>query len=446
MAIAHQPDSTSKYQRDSANLIQPNVPQWSPSLQSILDRPASSLPGYLWTAGLLFAIVFGAWSWFGTIDEVVKTAGKLKPQGEVVKVNPIELGRVSRVNIKEGSAVQAGDVLFELDTERIDKEVERLESIIQSSAAQKLQLQAMASQILLEVQTKAAIAQASIDAQQASIAQQHTIIATYRTSLTQLDTDAAAQADRLKRLEYLVDEGAIARDMLFQGESDLRVRQRSIVEAQGSIQQGLAEINRLNVGMVQKRVEAKQSKLQAQAQIAQMQLQVAELQAKISENKVLLSAAKSSRKQRFIHSPVSGQILTLNTKNQGEVLQAGQNVAEIAPKGIPLVLSTLLPSREAGFVKVGMATKVKIDAYAYQDYGVIPGKVVAISLDSKPIEGMGEVYRLDVKLDRNTIKVRGKTVTLKQGQTATAEIITRNRRIIDVLLDPLKKLNGNVSL
>jgi hemolysin D len=446
LVVAHQPDSTPHHPRDSVKIIQPNVPQWSPTLQSILDRPASSLPIYLWSAGFVFAIVFGAWSWLGMIDEVVKTSGKFKPQGEVVKVNPIELGRVARVNVKEGSAVRSGDVLFELDTERIDKEVERLDSIIQSNLSQKIQLQTMASQVLLEVQTKAAIAQTTIDAQQASIAQQKAVIANHRTSLTQLSTDAKAQSDRLKRLEYLVDEGAIAKDMLFQGESELRQRQRSMTEIQGSIQQGLGEINRLNVGMVQKRVEAKQSKLQAEAQIAQMQLQIGELQSKINENKVLLSTAQASRRSRFIHSPVSGQILTLNTKNQGEVIQVGQNVAEIAPKGIPLILSTILPSREAGFIKPGMKTNVKLDAYPYQDYGILTAKVVSVSLDSKPIEGLGEAYRLDVKLDRNFIMVRGKKMMLKSGQTATAEIITRHRRIIDVLLDPLNKLGGNVSL
>jgi hemolysin D len=446
MVVAHQPDSTPYHPRDSVKIIQPNVPQWSPTLQSILDRPASSLPIYLWSAGFAFAIVFGAWSWLGTIDEVVKTSGKLKPQGEVVKVNPIELGRIARVNVKEGSSVRSGDVLFELDTEQIDKEVERLDSVIQSNLSQKIQLQTMASQILLEVQTKAAIAQTTIDAQQASIAQQNTGIANQRIALTQLATDAKAQADRLKRLEYLVDEGAIAKDMLFQGESELRQRQRSMTDIQGSIQQSLGEINRLNVGMVQKRVEAKQSKLQAEAQLAQMQLQIGELQSKINENKVLLSTAQASRRERFIHSPVNGQILTLNTKNQGEVIQVGQNVAEIAPKGIPLVLSTILPSREAGFIKPGMKTNVKLDAYPYQDYGIMTGKVVGISLDSKPIEGLGEAYRLDVKLDRTFIMVRGKKMMLKSGQTATAEIITRHRRIIDVLLDPLNKLGRNVSL
>lgn len=446
MVTARQPDPHTSTQTQPVRLTQPERSTWSPALQTVLDQPAAALPRYLISAGLLFTGVFGAWAWLGTVDEVAKASGKLRPSGEVVKVNPSEMGRVSRVNVREGSTVRAGDVLFELDTELADKEVERLETILQSQFAQKLQLQSLVTQVKLEVQTKSAIAQTEIESQQAALSQQQTVIASRRVLISQLEADAQAQADRLERLRGFVEEGAIAREMLFQGESGLRDRQRSITETQGALQQTQAEVHRLNVGLAQKKVEAQQARLQAQHQVEQMQLQMTELQAKINETKVMLATAKASRKQRFIYSPASGTILTLVVKNRGEVLQPGQNIAEIAPKGIPLVLSTVLPNREVGFVKVGMPVKVKLDAYPYQDYGVIAGKVMSISPDTKPVEGIGEAYRLDVVLSQTSIKVRGQKSAFKPGQTATAEIITRQRRIIDVILDPIKKLKGGVSL
>jgi hemolysin D len=89
---------------------------------------------------------------------------------------------------------------------------------------------------------------------------------------------------------------------------------------------------------------------------------------------------------------------------------------------------------------------VKLDAFPYQDYGVVEGKVTAISLDSKLVEGVGQVYRVDIELSKNAIQAKGESVPLKSGQTATGEIVTRHRRIIDVLLDPLKKMQGNISI
>ena len=50
-----------------------------------------------------------------------------------------------------------------------------------------------------------------------------------------------------------------------------------------------------------------------------------------------------------------------------------------------------------------MPVKVKLDAYPYQDYGVVPGEVISLSADAKPDEQLGAVYRVDVALERDYI-------------------------------------------
>jgi HlyD family secretion protein len=167
---------------------------------------------------------------------------------------------------------------------------------------------------------------------------------------------------------------------------------------------------------------------------------------KINETAVLLAAAQAKLQQRFVYATHSGTILTLYTRQTGEFVQPGQAIAEIAPAGEPLILSTLLPSHEAGFVKPGMVVKVKLDAFPYQEFGIVPGKVLSVSLDSKTTEQGNQVYRVDVELDRHAVNGRGQKVSFKSGQTATAEIVTRHRRMADVLLDPIKQLQGNGNL
>ena len=115
-------------------------------------------------------------------------------------------------------------------------------------------------------------------------------------------------------------------------------------------------------------------------------------------------------------------------------------MAEIAPNGSPLILSALIPDRDAGFIEKGMTAQVKFDAYSYQDYGVIPGKVIEISANTQRDENLGSVYRVKIELERNHISEDSKKVLFKPGQTATADIVIRRLRIIDVLLDPIKKL------
>jgi HlyD family secretion protein len=107
------------------------------------------------------------------------------------------------------------------------------------------------------------------------------------------------------------------------------------------------------------------------------------------------------------------------------------------------MLKAKMSSTESGFLQVGMPVKIKFDAYPFQDYGIIEGRVTWISPDSKITEtpqGSIQTFELDIALDQSYIQARNKRISLSPGQTATAEVIVRQRRIIDFILDPFKKL------
>jgi HlyD family secretion protein len=84
--------------------------------------------------------------------------------------------------------------------------------------------------------------------------------------------------------------------------------------------------------------------------------------------------------------------------------------------------------------------QVKLDAYPYQDYGIIPGRVNFISADSKSDQQLGEVYQLEIILKQDYVTKNQQQIKFKAGQTATADIIIRRRRILDVVLDPIRQL------
>ena len=54
--------------------------------------------------------------------------------------------------------------------------------------------------------------------------------------------------------------------------------------------------------------------------------------------------------------------------------------------------------------------------------------------------GKIEAFEVDVMLDQGYVQSQGKRIPLNLGQTATAEVIVRQRRSIDLVLDPFKKL------
>ncbi|NJP09942.1 MAG: HlyD family efflux transporter periplasmic adaptor subunit [Leptolyngbyaceae cyanobacterium RU_5_1] len=264
--------------------------------------------------------------------------------------------------------------------------------------------------------------------------------------MAQLEEDANAQKQRMERLQPLSLAGAISTDRLFEAEQMLRDRQRTITESQSNLNRALAEAQRLQVELNQKKANAEQVQLESQQQIQELEVKLTTLNSKYNETQVILEAAQAKLQQRYLYAPVSGVVLTLNVHREGEVVQPGQVIAEIAPIGRPLVLSTILPSQEAGFVKPGMPVQIKHDAYPFQEYGMIPGRITSVSPDSKPNERLGQVYQVEIELIRHHITSKGQPIQFKPGQTATGEIVTRRRRIADLLLDPLKKLQGNAGL
>ena len=144
-----------------------------------------------------------------------------------------------------------------------------------------------------------------------------------------------------------------------------------------------------------------------------------------------------------MRSPFDGTIFEFPVSKPGEVVQPGQRIAQIAPQNTDVVLKASMPIQDSGFLKVGMPVKVKFDAYPYQEYGIVEGKVTWVSPDSKiqqTPQGNSESFELDIALSQQYVDNGEKRVSLAPGQTADAEVIIRQRRIIDFVIDPFKKL------
>lgn len=494
-------DAIAKFSPSKSDLT---VNRWSPTLQNVLEQPPAAFPQHLLIGGMVFSLALAAWTWLGKIEEVGHARGQLEPQGDTYKIQPIEAGKLWQINVKEGEFVRAGQVLFELDSQIANNEVERLNHKMKDLQEQLKQKQAQIDKLQQESQINLKLSQANlrvqkalIDAAKAKAANSRELLiqiqvekkasqerfsslrsltTTSKEQLKQLQQDVAAHRERVNRLRQLVNDGAISQEYLFQAEQSLRDRQAAInqaqlqegantgdrlfdaqqkwrdrasaiTEQQGELEQSLVQIQSLQAQLEQKQAEANINKLAIQRRIGQMETEKTQLQAAIVETQNLLNTARKRLIQRFLSAPVDGIVSSLDIQHRGEVVQPGRTIAEIAPKTAPLILSANLPDREAGFVKLGMPVQVKLDAFPYQDYGAIAGKVKSISPDTKQDKQQGAVYKVEVSLDRNFILTKEQTIPFKAGQTATADIVIRRRRIAEVLLDPISKLQkGGMNL
>ena len=90
---------------------------FAPALLAIQEKPPSPLPRImLYTLAGLFSILL-VWALIGQVDVIATAEGKLVPQSYLKIVQPADSGILQAILVKEGDAVQAGQVLMRMDAQ-----------------------------------------------------------------------------------------------------------------------------------------------------------------------------------------------------------------------------------------------------------------------------------------------------------------------------------------
>ena len=145
----------------------------------------------------------------------------------------------------------------------------------------------------------------------------------------------------------------------------------------------------------------------------------------------------------LIVAPVSGVVTDVTSTQPGDKVQANTPLGAIAPKDARPVLKIEIAERDRAFLHEGQSVKLKFNAFPYQRYGLINGPLEYISPTTKPsTQDKQPVYEGRVALERNYYQVAGSRYALRYGMTANAEIVVRERRLIDLGLDPFRQLAG----
>ncbi|MEM8810438.1 MAG: HlyD family type I secretion periplasmic adaptor subunit, partial [Cyanobacteria bacterium P01_G01_bin.38] len=408
--------------------------------ESVLDRPPAEFPKYLIAAGAAFSLLFVIWANTGQIQEVSNARGKLIPKGQTYKVQPVAQGEVAQLKVKEGNRVQQGDILVELEIDTVEAEARRLQQSLDTYRQKLAQINDLIHQTQLELTTHQQLANTSIEAQAAILKQLQAEANMQHQLLSSLSTETPLYQERVDRFSNLETEGAVSKEYLFDIEQAAREQARTITQAQGQLQQTLERGTQLKAELTQKHIEKQSLELEATKNLQQLQIEAEDLRGQIAEAQTMFKNAQLKLSQQFLRAPVDGIISRLNISNSGEVLQPGYTAAEIAPSDAPLVLSAMVPSQEAGLIEVGMETQIKLDAFPYQNYGVLSGEITTISPDAEVNEELGNGYRVEIALEQDHVIHENTPVQLQAGQLANAEVIVRRRKIIDILLDPIRQL------
>ncbi|BAY09992.1 HlyD family efflux transporter periplasmic adaptor subunit [Calothrix sp. NIES-2098] len=470
----------------------------------ITKESLESLP-QVWTRGLLyFLVIFISivlpWAILARVDETGTARGRIEPQDRTIKLDAPVAGTVAEIRVKEGESVQSGQTLLLLESELVKTELRQNQEKLEGQLNRLSQLNSSKNQLIVSLTTQQQQNQSQQLEKQAQVDQARQNINTLKNAyalqkeekLSQLNqarqtlensltvnklmegTLASTQreVERYRKLKQegivpeinLVEKQDIAKDkqkLYEQSKSDIEQSKLRLEEQQSSYERNLRQAN-ADIEQAQLRLKEQERGYQSLTRSGQLALlkiadqqkaldtDITSLKAEIAQTKSQIESLKFQLSQREIKATVSGTLFQLPIQKAGSVVQPGTMLAEIAPLNSPLIIRAQMATTESGFLQKGLAVKLKFDAYPFQDYGIVSGELIKISPTTTEIDtpnGKVAAYNLEIALKQHCIPSANKCIALHPGDTATAEVIVRQRRIIDFLIDPFKKLQqGGVKL
>ncbi|HUZ73015.1 MAG TPA: HlyD family type I secretion periplasmic adaptor subunit [Stellaceae bacterium] len=401
------------------------------------------------TAAAIVAVV--AWASLSRVNEIVIGQGKVVTTASNIVVAPLETAVIRSIDVRVGELVHAGEPLAHLDPSFTNADVTELARRRSSLDAQIARDEAElagepyspAVPLTADEQVQMGIAR---DRQGQYTAQ----LEVYDQRVAQFQAEIAT---RNREIDVLRQRLAV----LQQVET---MRKQLAANGTGSKIAALAATD--------SRLDVERSVDQAQSEIAEFQHQLdgaaAERQsfvkkwrqdlaqdlvsAQRDEATVADQLSKATRRGEMVvlRTPMDAVVLQIAPRSVGSVMREAETLFTLVPVKVPVEIEAAIATRDIGQIAVGDEATIKLEAYPYQQYGTLAGRVTVVSRDSftpdnqsgaAPDAGQTKpFYKVRVALQSMALRHAPPDFHLMPGMTATAEIKVGSRRLVSYLLYP----------
>ena len=143
-----------------------------------------------------------------------------------------------------------------------------------------------------------------------------------------------------------------------------------------------------------------------------------------------------------VRSPVRGTIKEVKVNTVGGVIRPGQDLIEIVPLEETLLIEARIRPADIAFLRPGQQAMVKITAYDFSIYGGLRASLEQISADAIKDERGDKsetFFRIRLRTDKNSLGTDEHPLPIIPGMTATVDILTGQKTVLDYLLKPIFK-------
>ncbi|MDJ0660768.1 MAG: HlyD family efflux transporter periplasmic adaptor subunit [Crocosphaera sp.] len=443
----------------------------------------------------------------------VKAQATLRPSGELHLVQATAAGVVKEIWVKENQQVKQGDIIASLDNSSLEIQKSQLQSQIQQAKLQLTQLngqiQAIDSQMFAE-QNRAnravSSAKAEFDRRNREHQDQNIVSLTevqeaqanlksarseWERAKAQLQSDQAdlnaaiaslkVLRKQLERYQNIASVGALSHNQLEEAqiaveqqeytveiqENTIKAQKQVIKQQEQSIQAATARLQRAKTALnptqadmeialediaqeraiaqatqaalIRERESLMQQRTGTQKQLERDQRQLQQIELDLTKMKVIATA--------------QGSIARLNLRNPGQMVNSGQEIAQLIPENTSLVIeASILPS-EISQIEVGQAVQMQVSACPYPDYGTLPGVVSQISQDTMKssevdasnltkVNQRTAFYKVTIKPTRFVLGTGENVCSVQLGMEGRANIISKEESLLQFLLRKARLLSN----
>jgi membrane fusion protein, peptide pheromone/bacteriocin exporter len=343
---------------------------------------------------------------FIPVEISINSQGRIQSSLERSELLASVSGRVVDVRIKDNQSIFKGDTLLLIDSSLPGQQ----SNIISKRLALLKQLLTDASQIV-----NSANFQERFSMKQEFFTEQYS--ASWLQFLQEFEMSSLNkdQADRIfKRYNTLYENGAItlAESEKFRFEFDKAVSDQTLL------------INKW---------------------IFQWETEAAGFQRELSELLSRKADIAEQEKLFILRAHVNGSVQNMAGIQVGSYVFANQKIAEISPDTQLIAICYVKPV-DIGLIRKGQTVNFQIDAFNYNQWGLISGEVMDIS-DDIIFTGQGiAVFKVRCILDKEYLKLRNNYKgNLRKGMSFTARFMITERTLYELLYDKLDDwLNPNL--
>ncbi len=406
-----------------------------------------------WSVWTIFAFFVAAllWATFARVDVIVQASGKLVSDKQNLVVKPLDTSIIEKVHVNIGDIVKKNQVLITFDPTINNAEIARLNSEIQVLGAQFDRLSAEFRNREYVPKPEHGVAgqwQRAIYDQRKQYYDER--INYFNSAVSQLDASRKSKEDSLSKqkerldvvwkmehmYENLREKNAASLKDLW----NISITRMEMEGSVDSLQNSLLELAHQRESTVASRNSFIQEwRNSVSEEMVKVERELTTNQKTLEKNRQLVSYV-------YLRAPCEAMVHEITALSVGSAIREGDPIMTLIPLDGKIEMEAEIRPQDISKVRLHADARIKLDAYPFQKYGTMKGKVRNISQDTLIRREQPTADHPNQSYYRALISVAGQlrnqppNFRLVPGMEAQAEIKVGRRRVIEYIVHPLIKM------